>query len=77
MTETFLVPVYDIYSRECTTLAVKAACASAAVWEALHNSPVLRFAGGPVERCELTEENSVVRDVWHERWRQKAKEGAR
>jgi hypothetical protein len=66
----FLVPVFDLRSLECDTIAVVAPSEAAAVWEVLRHSPSLRYSGGAIERCEeLTEENSVVRDIWHERWR--------
>ena len=65
-----LVPTFDPRSLECTTVAVSAPNECAAVWEVLGHSPSLRYSGGAIERCEeLTEENSVVRDIWHERWR--------
>jgi hypothetical protein len=66
---TFLVPVFDVQTLECMTVAVSAPNESEAVFEALHRSPSLRCTGGTIERIELTEENSVKRDGWHERYR--------
>jgi hypothetical protein len=66
----FLVPVFDVNTLACETIAVAASCEAAAVWAVLRSAANLRFTGGAIERCEeLTEENSVVRDIWHERWR--------
>jgi hypothetical protein len=74
----FLVPVVDVRSLECETIAVAAPSVAAAVWEVLRNAAHLRYTGGTIERVELIEENSVNRDVWHERYRAaKSKEGAR
>jgi hypothetical protein len=73
----FLVPVVDVNTLACETIAVAASSEAAAVWEVLRNAAHLRYTGGAIERCGLTEENSVMRDVWRERWRPKLKEGAR
>jgi hypothetical protein len=64
---TFLVPVFDAHSLACQTIAVEAPSEAAALWAALRHAPHLRYTGGAVERCGLTEENSVVRDVWVDR----------
>ncbi len=69
MSDTFLVPVLDAITRECTTVAVSAPSEAAAVHEVLRNAANLRFTGGTIERVEVNEENSVVRDIWHERHR--------
>jgi hypothetical protein len=47
------------------------------VQEVLRAAPMLRFTGGPIERVELNEDNSIQRDVWSQRWRPKLKEGAK
>jgi hypothetical protein len=65
----FLVPVFDLFSLECSTVAVSAPNECAAVWQALHHSPSLRYTGGKIERIEIDPEMSVARDVWDERWR--------
>jgi hypothetical protein len=75
---TFLVSVFDVNTLACDTIAVAAPSEAVAVWEVLRNAAHLRFTGGTIERVELIEENSVNRDVWHERYRPaKSKEGAR
>jgi hypothetical protein len=77
MSDTFLVPVFDIGSLQCTTVAVSAASECAAVWEALHRSPSLRFTGGSIERVVVDPEMSVTFDPWADRHRLRLKEGAR
>jgi hypothetical protein len=74
---TFLVPVFDVNTLACNTIAVAAPSEAAAVWEVLRNAAHLRYTGGAIERCELTEENSVVRDVWVDRRSARQKEAAR
>ena len=69
MSDTYLVPTFDLRSLECDTIAVAAPSEAAAVWEVLRHSPSLRYTGGTVERVELKPEFDVVRDVWAERWR--------
>ena len=51
-------------TRACETIAVTAPNECAAVVEVLRNAAHLRWTGGAVERVELNEENSVVRDIW-------------
>jgi hypothetical protein len=73
----FLVPVVDLNTLACDTICVAATSESGAVWEVLRNAAHLRYTGGQIERCELTEENSVVRDVWVDRRPARQKEAAR
>jgi hypothetical protein len=73
----FLVPVVDVRTLACDTIAVAAPSEAAAVWEVLRHAAHLRYTGGQVERVELDEATSVTRDVWHERWRPKLMENAR
>jgi hypothetical protein len=69
VSDRYLVPVFDLFSLECSTVAVSAPNECAAVWEALHHSPSLRYTGAAIERVEPRPEFDVVRDVWAERWR--------
>jgi hypothetical protein len=73
----YLVPVVDVNTLACDTIAIAAPSEAAAVQEVLRAAPMLRYTGGPIARVELNEDNSIHRDVWHERWRPKVKEGAR
>jgi hypothetical protein len=77
MTETYLVPVYDVNTLACDTIAVAAPSEAAAVQEVLRAAPMLRYTGGTIGRCELTEKNSVVRDVWVDRRPARQKETVR
>jgi hypothetical protein len=63
----YLVPVFDIGSLQCTTVAVSAASECAAVWEALHCSPSLRYTGGKVELVEADPATAVAFDPWADR----------
>jgi hypothetical protein len=65
----FAVPVVDVHSLECDTIAVAAACEAEAVFIALRHAANLRFTGGEIVRCEVPAEDAIVRDIWHERWR--------
>jgi hypothetical protein len=65
----FLVPVIDVVTRVCETIAVTAPNECAAVHEVLRNAAHLRHTGGAIERVELSEQSCVKRDVWHERYR--------
>lgn len=69
MSDKYLVPVFDVTTLACETVAVAASCEAAAVWAVLRSAANLRFTGGQVERIELNEETNVTRDIWHERWR--------
>jgi hypothetical protein len=64
----YLVPVVDVYTLACDTIAVAAPSEAMAVWEVLRAAPMLRYTGGPIERVELNEDNSTQRDVWHARY---------
>jgi uncharacterized membrane-anchored protein len=69
VSDKYLVPVFDVTTLACETVAVAASCEAAAVWAVLRNSAQLRYTGGVIERIELNEETNVTRDIWHERWR--------
>ena len=69
MSDRYLVPVFDLFSLECSTVAVSAPNECAAAWKVLHHSPSLRYTRGVIERIELDEATNVTRDIWHERWR--------
>ena len=69
MSDKYLVPVFDVTTLACETIAVAAPSEAAAVWAVLRSAANLRFTGGQVERVELKPEFDVVRDVWAERWR--------
>jgi hypothetical protein len=73
----FLVPVVDVNTLACETIAVAAPSEAAAVWEVLRNAAHLRYTGGAIERVELMPEKSVARDVWADRWRPRLKETVR
>jgi hypothetical protein len=73
----YLVPVVDVNTLACDTIAVAASSEAAAVQEVLRAAPMLRYTGGVIGRVESNEEFNVVRDVWSERWRPQVKEGAR
>jgi hypothetical protein len=66
---TFLVPVFDVNTLACETIAVAASCEAAAVWAVLRSATNLRFTGGAIERIERRPEFEVARDVWSERHR--------
>jgi hypothetical protein len=59
----FLVPTFDPRSLVCTTIAVSAPNECAAVWEALHRSPSLRYTGGAIERV-VVDPNGTPFDPW-------------
>jgi hypothetical protein len=65
----FAVPVVDVHSRECDTIAVAASCEAEAVFIALRHAANLRFTGGKIERIEVDPEMSVAWDPWAERYR--------
>jgi hypothetical protein len=69
VSNTYLVPTFDLRSLECTTVAVSAPNECAAVWAVLRNSAQLRYTGGAVERIEIDPERSVAWDSWAERYR--------
>jgi hypothetical protein len=74
----YLVPVVDVRTLACETIAVAAPSDAAAVWEVLRNAAHLRYTGGAVERVEVNEEFTVKRDVWNDLYRQaKLKETSR
>jgi hypothetical protein len=69
VSDKYLVPVFDVNTLACETIAVAASCEAAAVWAVLRSAANLRFTGGQVGRVELKPEFDVVRDVWADRWR--------
>jgi hypothetical protein len=73
----YLVPTFDPRTLQCTTVAVSAPNECAAVYEALHRSPSLRFTGGEITRV-VVDPNGTPFDPWADRHRPaQLKEGAR
>jgi hypothetical protein len=73
----YLVPTFDPRTLQCTTVTVSAPDECAAVWEALHRSPSLRYTGGAIERVAVDPAMSVKHDVWGKRyWPERLKETA-
>jgi hypothetical protein len=65
----YLVPVFDVNTLACHTIAVAAPSEAAAVWAVLRNAAQLRHTGGKVERVvEVNEAMSVKHDVWGKRY---------
>jgi hypothetical protein len=69
MSDTFLVPVFDVNTLACQTIGVVADCEAAAVWAVLRNAANLRFTGGSIERVVVDPEMSVTFDPWADRHR--------
>jgi hypothetical protein len=65
----FLVPVFDMNTLACQTIAVAASCEAAAVGAVLRNAAQLRYTGGKVERVEVNPETTVANDPWAERYK--------
>jgi hypothetical protein len=64
----FAVPVVDVRSLQCDTIAVGASCEAEAVWIALRHAAQLRYTGGKIERIEVNPEMSVTWDPWAKRY---------
>jgi hypothetical protein len=77
MSDTFLIPVFDVNTLVCQSIAVVADCEAAAVWAVLRNAANLRYTGGTIERVVVNEEMSVTFDPWADRHRpERLKESA-